>query len=169
MELQGLAVNDKVVWKAKNTTVIVDTGMSSNPSNDLASSLTYPTGTQVVVGFSKDVEMLYSNIPGAKELADFPGSFTVPCECIPTVGIQLGGKIFNIAPENFNLGVFDGNDCLGGVFGEDTARALPSFLLLFPVLLMLVLAFWVLGADVFIKVESLHSSAYCPTCLCSLL
>ncbi|KAJ7366117.1 acid protease [Mycena albidolilacea] len=129
--LQGLAVNNEPVATAKTITAVLD------------------TGSTVVIGDDAGVKMLYSAIPGSKDASAIlgPGFFTVPCDSVPTVGLTLvNGTLppdqflstgvesppFNIAPEFFNLGVLQGNDCVGGVVSADG------------------LSFWVLG-DVFLR------------------
>ncbi|KAJ7458258.1 hypothetical protein FB451DRAFT_1046886, partial [Mycena latifolia] len=94
-------------------------------------------GTTLVLGDDIGATILYSQIHGAKDASEIlgPGFFTVPCNRIPTVGFTLGNHIFNIAPAIFNLGVLQGNDCVGGVVGAD---GIP---------------FWVLG-DIFLRVRT---------------
>jgi hypothetical protein len=67
------------------------------------------------------VGILYGSIPGAKDASAILGDgfFTVPCNATPTVGITLANQIFNVAPSIFNLGVLEGNDCVGGVVALD--------------------------------------------------
>jgi len=116
LALQALDVGNRVVATANGVVAIVD------------------TGTTLLIGDPQGVEILYSAIPGAKDASAIigPGFFTVPCNRIPTVGITLGNQIFNVAPAIFNLGLLEGNDCVGGVVGMD---GVP---------------FWVLG-DVFLR------------------
>ncbi|KAJ6540037.1 aspartic peptidase domain-containing protein [Mycena vulgaris] len=124
--LQALDVNNETVVTTNGITAVLD------------------TGSTVVIGDDEGVQMLYSAIPG-------PGFFTVPCDMVPTVGLTLvNGTLppdqrraqqpeastdnppFKIAPEVFNLGVLQGNDCVGGVVSMDG------------------ISFWVLG-DVFLR------------------
>ncbi|KAF7365422.1 Acid protease [Mycena venus] len=116
LNLQALDVNNKVVATANGVVAIVD------------------TGTTLLIGDDEGVEILYSAIPGSKDASAIlgPGFFTVPCNRIPTVGIELGNQVFNVAPAIFNLGVLEGNDCVGGVTSLD---GVP---------------FWVLG-DIFLR------------------
>ncbi|KAK7048160.1 acid protease [Favolaschia claudopus] len=116
LNLQALDVNSRTVATANGVTAIVD------------------TGTTLLIGDDQGVEILYSAIPGSKDASAIlgPGFFTVPCNSIPTVGITLGNQIFNVAPAIFNLGVLEGNDCVGGVVSSD---GIP---------------FWVLG-DIFLR------------------
>ncbi|KAJ7704388.1 aspartic peptidase domain-containing protein [Mycena rosella] len=114
--LQALDVNNKTVATANGVAAIVD------------------TGTTLLIGDPQGVETLYSAIPGAKDASAIlgPGYYTVPCNKIPTVGITLGNHIFNVAPDIFNLGRLQGNDCVGGVVSME---GIP---------------FWVLG-DIFLR------------------
>ncbi|KAF7289300.1 Acid protease [Mycena indigotica] len=116
LNLQALDVSSRTVATANGVTAIVD------------------TGTTLLIGDPQGVEILYSAIPGAKDASAIlgPGFFTVPCNRIPTVGVTLGNQIFNVAPAIFNLGVLQGNDCVGGVVSSD---GIP---------------FWVLG-DIFLR------------------
>ncbi|KAJ6584643.1 Asp-domain-containing protein [Mycena capillaripes] len=116
LNLQALDVNSRTVATANGVIAIVD------------------TGTTLLLGDPEGVEILYSAIPGAKDasLVIGPGFFTVPCNRIPTAGITLANQIFNVAPAIFNLGILEGNDCVGGIVGQD---GIP---------------FWVLG-DVFLR------------------
>ncbi|KAJ7198488.1 acid protease [Mycena pura] len=116
LNLQALDVSSQTVATANGVTAIVD------------------TGTTLLLGDPVGVEILYSAIPGAKDASAILGDgfFTVPCNRIPTVGITLGNQIFNVAPTIFNLGLLEGNDCVGGVVGSD---GIP---------------FWVLG-DIFLR------------------
>ncbi|KAJ7148453.1 acid protease [Mycena crocata] len=116
LDLQALDVNNRVVATANGVVAIVD------------------TGTTLLLGDPQGVEILYSAIPGAKDASAIlgPGFFTVPCNRIPTAGITLGNQIFNVAPAIFNLGVLQGNDCVGGIVSLD---GIP---------------FWVLG-DIFLR------------------
>jgi len=116
LNLQALDVNSETVATATGVTAIVD------------------TGTTLLLGDTEGVEILYSTIPGAKDASAILGEgfFTVPCNRIPTVGITLGNQIFNVAPAILNLGVLEGNDCVGGVVGS------PG------------IPFWVLG-DIFLR------------------
>ncbi|KAJ7181006.1 acid protease [Mycena filopes] len=116
LNLQALDVNSRVVATANGVVAIVD------------------TGTTLLIGDPEGVEILYSAIPGAKDASAVigPGFFTVPCNRLPTVGITLGNQLFNVAPAIFNLGVLEGNDCVGGVVSME---GVP---------------FWVLG-DVFLR------------------
>jgi cathepsin D len=92
------------------------------------------TGTTLLIGDDQGVEILYSAIPGARDASAIlgPGFFTVPCNRIPTVGVTVGGQSFNVAPDIFNLGVLEGNLCVGGVVSSE---GIP---------------FWVLG-DIFLR------------------
>ncbi|KAJ7366596.1 acid protease [Mycena albidolilacea] len=116
LNLQALDVGNRAVATATGVTAIVD------------------TGTTLLIGDEQGVEILYSSIPGAKDASAIigPGFFTVPCNRIPTVGITLGNQIFNVAPAIFNLGLLEGNDCVGGVV---SLAGVP---------------FWVLG-DIFLR------------------
>jgi len=116
LNLQALAVNNKIVATANGVVAIVD------------------TGTTFLIGDPTGVEILYSAVPGAKDASAIlgPGFFTVPCNRIPTLGIELGNQLFNVAPAILNLGVLQGNDCVGGIVGLD---GVP---------------FWVLG-DIFLR------------------
>ncbi|KAJ7244233.1 acid protease [Mycena rebaudengoi] len=116
LNLQALDVNSRTVATANGVVAIVD------------------TGTTLLLGDSQGTEILYSSIPGAKDASAIIGDgfFTVPCNRIPTVGITLGNQIFNVAPNIFNLGILQGNDCVGGVVGS---AGIP---------------FWVLG-DIFLR------------------
>ncbi|KAJ7855976.1 acid protease [Mycena olivaceomarginata] len=116
LNLQALDVGNRAVATATGVTAIVD------------------TGTTLLIGDEQGVEILYSSIPGAKDASAVigPGFFTVPCNRIPTVGITLGNQIFNVAPAIFNLGLLEGNDCVGGVV---SLAGVP---------------FWVLG-DIFLR------------------
>jgi hypothetical protein len=131
-----LAVNNRVVATANGVTAIVDTGGSLHDPLDpldriLISPFFHPTGTTLLIGDDQGVAILYSAIPGSKDASAVigPGFFTVPCNRIPTVGIELGGALFNVAPAIFNLGVLQGNDCVGGVVSSDGIRTF-SFLFL---------------------------------------
>jgi hypothetical protein len=77
-----------------------------------------------LLGDDEGVLILYESIPGAKDASAIigPGFFTVPCNRVPTVGITLGNQIFNVAPAIFNLGLLEGNDCVGGVVSSDGIR-----------------------------------------------
>ncbi|KAJ7704411.1 acid protease [Mycena rosella] len=114
--LQALDVNSRTVATANGVVAIVD------------------TGTTLLMGDPQGVEILYSAIPGAKDASAIlgPEFYTVPCNKIPTVGITLGKHIFNVAPDIFNLGRLQGNDCVGGVA---SLEGIP---------------FWVLG-DIFLR------------------
>ncbi|KAJ7072892.1 acid protease [Mycena amicta] len=116
LNLQALDVNNRVVATANGVVAIVD------------------TGTTLLLGDPEGVEILYSAIPGAKDASQIlgPGFFTVPCNRVPTAGITLGNQVFNVAPAIFNLGLLEGNDCVGGVASVD---GIP---------------FWVLG-DIFLR------------------
>ncbi|KAJ7020608.1 acid protease [Mycena alexandri] len=116
LNLQALAVNNQVVATANGVVAIVD------------------TGTTLLIGDPEGVEIVYEAIPGAKDASEVigPGFFTVPCNRIPTVGIELGNQLFNVAPAIFNLGVLEGNDCVGGLVSME---GVP---------------FWVLG-DIFLR------------------
>ncbi|KAH0830153.1 acid protease [Lanmaoa asiatica] len=43
--------------------------------------------------------------------------FSVPCNAMPNVSITIGGKLFAISAETFNLGSYNssGNDCIGAI------------------------------------------------------
>ncbi|KAJ6465060.1 acid protease [Mycena vitilis] len=116
IDLQALDVNSRLVATANGVIAVVD------------------TGTTLMIGDPTGVEILYSAVPGAKDASAIlgPGFFTVPCNRIPTPGIELGGQLFNVAPAIFNLGVLEGNDCVGGLVSEAD------------------LPFWVLG-DIFLR------------------
>ncbi|KAJ7742870.1 acid protease, partial [Mycena metata] len=118
LNLQALAVNNQIVATANGVVAIVD------------------TGTTLLIGDPEGVEILYESIPGAKDASAIigPGFFTVPCNRLPTVGIELGNQLFNVGPTIFNLGVLEGNDCVGGVVSME---GVP---------------FWVLG-DIFLRVS----------------
>ncbi|KAJ7198489.1 hypothetical protein GGX14DRAFT_665703 [Mycena pura] len=91
------------------------------------------------------VEILYSAIPGAKDASEIIGEgFLTVCNAIPTVGFTPENQIFNVAPTTFNLGLLDGNDCVGGLMYSEgivllSLRLCHSFS-----------AFWVLG-DIFLR------------------
>ncbi|KAJ7982788.1 acid protease [Mycena polygramma] len=116
LNLQALAVNETTVATANGITAIVD------------------TGTTLLIGDPTGVQFVYGGIPGAKDASAIlgPGFFTVPCDSIPTTGIGLDDQLFDVAPEIFNLGVLEGNDCVGGLVSE---AGIP---------------FWVLG-DIFLR------------------
>ncbi|KAJ6602795.1 acid protease [Mycena vulgaris] len=116
LALQALDVNSRTVATANGVVAIVD------------------TGTTLLIGDPQGVEILYSAIPGAKDASAIIGDgfFTVPCNAIPTAGIVLGNQLFNVAPAIFNLGILEGNDCVGGVVSSE---GIP---------------FWVLG-DIFLR------------------
>jgi hypothetical protein len=82
------------------------------------------------------------------------GFFTVPCNRIPTVGFFLGNQLFNVSPSIFNLGVFAGNQCIGGVISDDKIRELAFPPCKNQIETVPCLAFWVLG-DVFLRVSKL--------------
>jgi len=116
ISLQALDVNSKTVATANGVVAIVD------------------TGTTLLIGDTQGVEILYSAIPGAKDASALIGAgfFTVPCNRVPTVGMVVGNSLFNVAPAIFNLGVLQGNDCVGGVV---SSAGIP---------------FWVFG-DIFLR------------------
>ena len=84
------------------------------------------TGTTLLIGDSVDVEFLYSNIRGARDATNTVGAgfFTLPCTNVPTVGMILNNTILNISPEIFNLGVLEGNTCVGGIVADDVGMSI---------------------------------------------
>lgn len=92
-----------------------------------ASSAIIDTGSTLVYGNSTHVRSFYSAIPGSRDASDTVGAgfFTFPCNTSNTLEISLtfGGRAFQIAPDNFNVGqVSQGSDdCVGGVAASDDA------------------------------------------------
>ncbi|KAI9444478.1 acid protease [Lactarius indigo] len=90
------------------------------------------TGTTQVIGDSRSVQAIYTQIPGSKYAGS--GIWTIPCSSNTSISIKFSGKAFSVSPSTFNLGPdFPGSkDCVGG-FGAGDG-----------------IGFWIIG-DVFLR------------------
>jgi hypothetical protein len=81
----------------------------------------------LLIGDTEDVEIVYSEIPGAKDASAVigPGFFTVPCAAVPTVGLVFQDTLINIPPDVFNFGQIEegSQDCVGGLMGDDIGKS----------------------------------------------
>ncbi|KAL4245319.1 peptidase A1 family protein [Abortiporus biennis] len=96
------------------------------------------TGTTLLVGDSKTVANIYSNIPNAQASdTSGPGMYTFPCNAVPTISLTFGGKAFNIDPTILNMGtVSPGSDrCVSGLVASQSSDDMK---------------FWIVG-DVFLR------------------
>ena len=94
------------------------------------------TGTTLILGDESSVRALYAEIPNSKDASSTfaPGFYTFPCNSVPQVSLEFGGKGFSIAPGLFNLGLVKAgsSECVGGIAASSS------------------LGFWIVG-DVFLQ------------------
>jgi len=57
------------------------------------------SGTTIMYGPSKDVANVYSHVPGSRLLDDQNGFYGFPCENVPNVAFNWGGKDWAITPQ----------------------------------------------------------------------
>ncbi|KAA1468964.1 acid protease [Dentipellis sp. KUC8613] len=91
------------------------------------------SGTTLILGDDDSVSAFYANIPGAKQLVNSPGMWSVPCNTNPFASLTFGGKVWPISPGSFSIGPVSAgsSDCIAGVASGGTS-------------------FWVVG-DVFMQ------------------
>ena len=57
------------------------------------------SGTTLMFGPPKDVANVYSHVPGSRLLDEQNGFYEFPCENVPTVSFNWGGRDWAITPE----------------------------------------------------------------------
>ncbi|EGN96394.1 hypothetical protein SERLA73DRAFT_76353 [Serpula lacrymans var. lacrymans S7.3] len=76
------------------------------------------TGTTLIVANTSNVNQFYSALNGTDVGG---GSYTLPCDSMPSISITLGGTSFTMSPDTFNIGAYDstGEACVGAVSAND--------------------------------------------------
>ncbi|KAL0573987.1 hypothetical protein V5O48_007956 [Marasmius crinis-equi] len=79
------------------------------------------SGTTIMYGPPSAVQSFYSHVPGSKLYDDQQGLYSFPCDSVPNAAFNWGGKNWEIAPENFNLGATEegSSQCVGALAGGD--------------------------------------------------
>ncbi|KAG6332060.1 hypothetical protein ID866_7031 [Astraeus odoratus] len=92
------------------------------------------SGTTLIMGDSANIKILYQGINGT-ESAAYPGIYTLSCDQMPAINIEIAGKTFPITSELCSLGEDSTNpgQCFSGIVASDYTGGL-----------------WVLG-DVFMR------------------
>ncbi|KAL0576810.1 hypothetical protein V5O48_005180 [Marasmius crinis-equi] len=79
------------------------------------------SGTTIMYAPGPAAESFYSQIPGSKVYDHQQGLYSFPCNSIPKAAFNWGGKNWEIAPENFNLGATEegSSQCVGALASGD--------------------------------------------------
>ncbi|KAF8182506.1 acid protease [Mycena galopus ATCC 62051] len=79
------------------------------------------SGTTLIYGNPADVYKVYAAVPNSAPLAGYPGYYTFPCNKVPKISFNWGGKDWVISTTNFNLGKVSAKSllCVGALVGED--------------------------------------------------
>ncbi|KAI0722417.1 aspartic peptidase domain-containing protein [Fomitopsis betulina] len=75
------------------------------------------SGTTLMYGPPDAVQKFYAGIDGAQEAYD--GSYSIPCDSIPTIAFSWGGNDWEISSDSFNLGTTEEGQCQGALGGQD--------------------------------------------------
>ncbi|PCH39030.1 acid protease [Wolfiporia cocos MD-104 SS10] len=75
------------------------------------------SGTSLMYGPPDAVKTFYAAIDGAQEVQS--GTYSIPCDSVPTVAFTWGGKTWEISPDDFNLGTLSDGSCQAALGGQD--------------------------------------------------
>ncbi|KAI0820452.1 acid protease [Trametes gibbosa] len=79
------------------------------------------SGTTLMAAQPDVVDKFYASIPGSS-YDERDEAYTFPCNKIPQLSFNWGGKTWNISPDEFNLGQASNGDCAGAL----TPLSLPG-------------------------------------------
>ncbi|KAH8102946.1 acid protease [Cristinia sonorae] len=103
-------------WQASGAKALVN----GKPVGDSFDTI-IDSGTTIMYGPPAAVDALYASVPGAKAVQGQAGFYSFPCDSVPDVAFNWGGKTWAITPENFNLGQVEegSSECVGALSAED--------------------------------------------------
>ncbi|PFH54875.1 hypothetical protein AMATHDRAFT_134385 [Amanita thiersii Skay4041] len=89
------------------------------------------SGTTIMYGPPAAVKKLYEKLRGAKVFDSENGFYSFPCNSIPSVSFNWGGRKWAISSTNFNLGLTEegSSDCVGAIAGQDLGLGKDVWLL----------------------------------------
>ncbi|KAF8640951.1 hypothetical protein AX17_000598 [Amanita inopinata Kibby_2008] len=89
------------------------------------------SGTTIMYGPPSAVKQVYSKIPGATLYDSQNGYYSFPCNSVPSVSFNWGGKDWVISAANFNLGTVSSgsSECVGALAGQDLGLGTDVWLL----------------------------------------
>ncbi|KAH9911596.1 acid protease [Fomitopsis serialis] len=79
------------------------------------------SGTTIMYGPPSAVASFYESVPGASMFDSDNGFYQFPCDSVPAVSFNWGGKDWTVSAENFNLRQTSptSNYCVGALAGQD--------------------------------------------------
>ncbi|THH27059.1 hypothetical protein EUX98_g7124 [Antrodiella citrinella] len=89
------------------------------------------SGTTIMYGPAADVKKFYAAIPGSTEYDTKNAMYSFPCDAVPDVAFNWGGKDWAITADNFNLGTetSGSSQCVGALSGQDLGLGAGVWLL----------------------------------------
>lgn len=81
-------------WQVKGGKSVVG---SKHPNTGIDTII--DSGTTIMYGPTDDVKTFYAAIPGSKEFDSAHGSYSYPCDSLPTIGFSWGGKTWTITED----------------------------------------------------------------------
>lgn len=126
IEAHPLSADAKGFWKISNGIVELDGKKVLSGIETIIDS-----GTTLMYGPPEAVRTVFAQVPGAKPFASLPGAYQFPCNPPPKLSFGWGGKQWEIAEWNFNLGQTEpgSTDCVGSLLAQDLGLGANSWLL----------------------------------------
>lgn len=91
-------VTDKGFWQIAGDAISVNGNPTITPFSAIVD-----TGTTLILGNLGTVGQFYNGL-NATDLGN--GFYTLPCDSMPSVSITIGGTVFPLSPDTFNLGTY---------------------------------------------------------------
>ncbi|OCH86504.1 acid protease [Obba rivulosa] len=103
-------------WQLSNAKALVDMTVANSGFSTIIDS-----GTTIMYGPPSAVKTFYAKVPGSAVYDSNAGYYSYPCNALPTISFNWGGKNWVISSANFNLGMTSAgsNRCIGALAGQD--------------------------------------------------
>lgn len=103
-------------WQASGAKVYANNNLGGSGFQTVIDS-----GTTIMYGPPSAVKAFYAQVPGSQVYDSSNGFYSFPCNSVPKVAFNWGGKNWTVSAANFNLGKTSStsNQCVGALAGEN--------------------------------------------------
>ncbi|OCH92495.1 acid protease [Obba rivulosa] len=115
IEYHSLSTSNRF-WQIGDANALVGTKVTNSGFSTIIDS-----GTTIMYGPPDAVKTFYASIPGSAVYNSAAGYYSYPCNALPTIAFNWGGKNWVVSAANFNLGKTStrSTQCIGALAGQD--------------------------------------------------
>ncbi|KAH9832219.1 acid protease [Rhodofomes roseus] len=110
------AITGSGFWQISGASALVN-----NKTTNSGFQTVIDSGTTIMYGPPSAVKTFYASVPDSSVFDSTNGFYQFPCDSVPPVAFNWGGKNWNVSAANFNLGQTSSGSkyCVGALAGQD--------------------------------------------------